>query len=483
MPRCCSSGGAARSASCRSAAMAPGINPTDAELAAILPAQPRRLHHPRAAGDQICGDRPRAGRPDRGARPRPRSPPSTATAPPPTARARPARCSRSCCRRQAARRRPSRSACAAAPASSTPPARPASRAGDVTFADQSREPVRRRRPAPQVAAAAFARRAGRVAGPIRSRARLPRRPGRADHADRRRGRSRRCAARSPRAIEQRKRADALAALVSRIEDQLTDGASFEEVGARRRPHHRHHAADHRRRARPASGQAWAAPPELQPLLRAAFEIDAENPEPVVEPIPANARFALIGVDRVEPAAPPPLAQIRDQVRAALIRAARARPARAARRPRSSARINAGTPAARAFAEAQPRLPAAEPVDMRRLDISRGDQQVPPPLIALFRMPPGPRPGDGRAEQRRLVRSSSTSSARRANRRGDRGADPRPSSRVQRHARARSSPSNSPARSRRAPNVQRNDASDPRRAPARWRAACAPARSEGRSRRR
>jgi len=53
-----------------------------------------------------------------------------------------------------------------------------------------------------------------------------------------------------------------------------------------------------------------------------------------------------------------------------------------------ARINAGTPAARALAEAQPRITMAQAINMRRLEISRGGQQVPPPLIALFTIPQG-----------------------------------------------------------------------------------------------
>jgi len=54
----------------------------------------------------------------------------------------------------------------------------------------------------------------------------------------------------------------------------------------------------------------------------------------------------------------------------------------------AARINAGTPAARAFAESQPRLPQIEPIEMRRLEISRANQQVPPALMTLFSIPEG-----------------------------------------------------------------------------------------------
>ena len=47
------------------------------------------------------------------------------------------------------------------------------------------------------------------------------------------------------------------------------------------------------------------PPQLQPLLTQAFEIEAEDPEPVVETIEANQRYACIGIGQVTSAATPP----------------------------------------------------------------------------------------------------------------------------------------------------------------------------------
>lgn len=186
-------------------------------------------------------------------------------------------------------------------------------------------------------------------------------------------------------IEQRKRGDALGALIARVEEQLADGASFEEVAR---------SANLQIVTTPpitatgqTVGQPWQAPPELQTLLQSAFEIDPDELEPVVEQIEANTRFALLSVERVDRPAPAPLPQIQAQVRGALIQS------RALARGRTLAdgiagRINSGTPAARAFAEAQPRLPAPQAVNMRRLDISRQGQQVPPPLLALFTLPQG-----------------------------------------------------------------------------------------------
>src|SRR5436190_2004931 len=137
----------------------------------------------------------------------------------------------------------------------------------------------------------------------------------------------------------------------------------------------------------AGGEPFTASPDLQPLLTPAFEIDPEQPEPAVEQIAPNERFALLAVDRVLPAAPPPLAQIRDQVRSAFI-AQRATQLARQLADRIAAAINSGTPAAQAFAQAQPRIATVRPIEIRRLDISRQGQQVPAPLITLFSIPQG-----------------------------------------------------------------------------------------------
>ncbi len=257
-------------------------------------------------------------------------------------------------------------------------------AADVTFADQRRDQFARAT-TPQVAAAAFGAAQGAVAGPIRSElgfhvvrvdriAATPARPLEAVRGE--------IAA----AIERRKGNEALGALITRVEDQLADGASFADVARAERLAVVTTPAI-TAAGQPVGGQPWQAPAELQPLLRSAFEIDAETLEPVVEQIDPNTRFALLGVERVEPAAPPPLAQIRPLVREALIQRRALERARAMAQQIAN-RINAGTPAARAFVEAQPRLPAPEQVNMRRVDIARGGSQVPPPLITLFSLPQG-----------------------------------------------------------------------------------------------
>lgn len=186
-------------------------------------------------------------------------------------------------------------------------------------------------------------------------------------------------------IERRKREDALGELITRLEERAQDGASFEEIVRQER------LAIVETPAVTGAGQApgaqWQAPAELQTLLRGAFQIDADDPVPVVETITPNERFAFVSVARVLPASVAPLAQIADRVRSDVVRQ------RANERARQIAagivaRINGGMPAARAFAEAGVRLSAPQPVNARRMEIAQRGQQVAPPLAMLFAIPEG-----------------------------------------------------------------------------------------------
>lgn len=255
--------------------------------------------------------------------------------------------------------------------------------GDISFPNQTRAAFAGET-TPQVAAAAFGAAQGALAGPIRSELgfhvvrveainAVPARTldmARGEIAQR---------------IETRKRRDALDALVTRVEDQLADGASFEEIVRTERLNFVSTPPVTAAGQVPGQGQ-WQAPAELQPLLTSAFEMDPDDLEPVVEAL-GPERFALVGVERVIPAAPPPLAQIRDEVRQALLLQ------RGHQRARALAvqivnRINGGTAPAAAFAAAQPRPPAPETVNLRRFEMMRAGEEAPPPLLALFSLPEG-----------------------------------------------------------------------------------------------
>ncbi len=134
------------------------------------------------------------------------------------------------------------------------------------------------------------------------------------------------------------------------------------------------------------GVANAAPiPEIQPLLQPAFEM-APDDDAEVQALVPNQRFAVFEIAKVEPAAPPPLAQIAAQVKADFVRQRALDRARAVATA-LVAKINRGVAPAVAFAEAGVPLPKPEEVSLRRLDIAQqGQQGVPPPLALLFSLP-------------------------------------------------------------------------------------------------
>jgi peptidyl-prolyl cis-trans isomerase D len=185
-------------------------------------------------------------------------------------------------------------------------------------------------------------------------------------------------------IQQRKTANALNDLAARIEDAIGE-SSFEEIAAANKLAVKETAPVTATGAAPDT-PGWQPPPELQPMLEGAFAMEPGE-DPGVETIQENQRYALVAVSRAVPATVPPLASIRDRVKADLVVR---RASERARAVASSivARINAGTPAAQAFAQAQVKLPPVQTLTATRRDIARANAQVPPPMAMMFSLPRG-----------------------------------------------------------------------------------------------
>jgi peptidyl-prolyl cis-trans isomerase D len=186
-------------------------------------------------------------------------------------------------------------------------------------------------------------------------------------------------------IQQRKSGNALNDLAGRIETAITDGSTFDEIAAANKLAVKETAPVTAAGAAPDT-PGWQAPPELQPMLEGAFAVEPGE-DPAVETIQDNQRYALVAVTRVVPAAVPPLASIRDRVKADLI------VRRASERARAIAsaivaRINGGTAPAQAFAQAQVKLPPVQTITATRREIARADAQVPPPMAMMFSLPRG-----------------------------------------------------------------------------------------------
>jgi peptidyl-prolyl cis-trans isomerase D len=186
-------------------------------------------------------------------------------------------------------------------------------------------------------------------------------------------------------VQQRKATNALNDLATRIENAIGEGSSFDEIVAAQKLAVKETAPVTAAGAAPDTA-GWQAPPELQPLLEAAFAMEPGE-DPAVETVQENQRYALIAVARSIPAAAPPLAQVRDRVKADLL-ARRASERARAIATAIVARINAGTPPAQAFAQAPVKLPALQTLTATRRDIARQNAQVPPPMAMMFSLPRG-----------------------------------------------------------------------------------------------
>lgn len=186
-------------------------------------------------------------------------------------------------------------------------------------------------------------------------------------------------------IQQRKATEALNDLATLIENAIGDGSSFDEIVAAQKLTVSESPPVTAAGAAPDT-PGWQAPPELQPLLEGAFAMEPGE-DPAVETVQENQRYALIAVTRSIPAAAPPLARIRDRVKADLIARRASERARAVASA-IVARINAGTAPAQAFAQAPVRLPAVQTLTATRRDIARQNAQVPPPMAMMFSLPRG-----------------------------------------------------------------------------------------------
>ena len=261
-------------------------------------------------------------------------------------------------------------------------------AGDINFPQQTRQQFTSAA-TPEVANAAFSAQQGAVLGPFRTPlgfqvvrvegiSQTPPRP---------------IASVRPEivaAIEQRKLGEALADAEQRIQERLDGGESFEEVARAERLNLQTSPpvtqAGQAPGAAGTNGQPFQFPADLAPVLQTAFDMEPES-DPLIEVVQPEARIAIVSVANVVPSAAPPLAQIRDQVRARLVQQT------ALQRARQIAdgivqRINGGMAPAQAFAQAGVRLPAPQPITLRRLQIATPGREVPPPLRVLFSIPQG-----------------------------------------------------------------------------------------------
>lgn len=126
--------------------------------------------------------------------------------------------------------------------------------------------------------------------------------------------------------------------------------------------------------------------DVAPLVQAAFAMEREG-EPQLAEVKPGEKFAIYEVAQLTAATPAPLAQIKDVVTRDWALEQGSGKAKAAA-DKILAALKKGTPLADAIKQAGVALPAPQPVDMGRQQLSQMQGQVPPPLALLFAMAEG-----------------------------------------------------------------------------------------------
>ena len=237
-----------------------------------------------------------------------------------------------------------------------------------------------------VAAAVFATAKGALAKPTRSG--LGWHVARVDQVDLQAGRTLEQVRRElAKTIASEKRKVALTEALERIEDSFDDGESLADVSES--------LGVEVKSTKPvtADGQVYLTrgqtiPKELGPLLDTAFVMESEEPQ--LAEVERGKTFAVFDVTEIAASAPAPLAEIKENVKAAyVIEKASVEAKKAARQLQKL--VGEGKSLRQAQASLKRRLPPVQNVTMSRPELSQMQsqrQQVPPPIALLFNMAEG-----------------------------------------------------------------------------------------------
>lgn len=182
-----------------------------------------------------------------------------------------------------------------------------------------------------------------------------------------------------------KRRAAIAEFSAKIEDDLANGATLPDLAKDMGLQVQETApltADGNVFGKP--GQT--APKELAPILQAAFTMEGERQAQLAETEPGKT-FMIYDAGSITPAAPPPLAAIRDQVIADIQLSKGAKAAKAAAE-KVQAQMQKGVSAEAALASLGVPLPPVDRVEKARMDVQSQGQNASKPELLLFSMAKG-----------------------------------------------------------------------------------------------
>ena len=182
-----------------------------------------------------------------------------------------------------------------------------------------------------------------------------------------------------------KRSAAVADLTAEIEAEIDGGTALAEVAKA------YGLTVETSPALLADGRAFGRPdvqivPQLAPVLSTAFQM--EESEPQLAEVIAGEQFVIFEVARIDEAAAPPLAQVRDAAITEWKRAQGAKLAKAAA-DRIIGKVRANTPLAAALAAENKTGFEREVIDLeRRALLAQQRGNLPPPLVLMFSMAEG-----------------------------------------------------------------------------------------------
>lgn len=182
-----------------------------------------------------------------------------------------------------------------------------------------------------------------------------------------------------------KRKQAIEDLVDKLQNATDEGANFTEAAAQAK------LAVTTTPLITAAGTSrtdasFKPPAELAGVIKTGFDIAPNDPPEIID-LPEGKGYAMVSPAEVVPAAPAPLASIREQVTKDWTDdQARQRAAAAARV--IAAKVGRGMPLGQAMKEAGANLPPIRPLSFRRLQIATSQGPVPPVLQMLFTLSQG-----------------------------------------------------------------------------------------------
>ncbi len=141
----------------------------------------------------------------------------------------------------------------------------------------------------------------------------------------------------------------------------------------------------------ANGQVFGqdgktAPAELARVFTTAFAMESEG-QPQLAEVDPGKQFIVFDVAQIQPAAPPPLAEVKQQAIAEYQLAKGATAARAAAL-KIEAQVKQGKDLGAALAALGLPLPPVDQVNLPREQVQQMGQQTPPPLAMLFALAKG-----------------------------------------------------------------------------------------------